>query len=113
MESLVLKGIQECFACFSAAFQLCKIEGRSYEEVAKILGISTATVNSHMTKSLQSIREFILKHQDLLILLMTSYIVLHTSTTYKQVDLMNGRNLNQVENPVSLYRFTNSQNSPS
>lgn len=110
-QGLLKQAIDQLTPQRKQVFQLCKIEGRSYEEVAKIMGISTATVNSHMTKSLQSIREFILKHQDLLILLITSYIVLHTSTPNKQVQWMSDRNLNQVKNPISLYGFANSQNS--
>lgn len=54
-------------------FNLCKVEGKSYEEAARIMGISTATVNSHMTRAIQSIKEYVLKHQDLAVLLMTAY----------------------------------------
>lgn len=56
-------------------FQLCKLEGRSYEEAAKIMGISTATVNSHMTKSLQSIKTYILKNQDIALILLSTCTV--------------------------------------
>lgn len=56
-------------------FHLCKIEGKSYEETSQIMGISTATVNSHMTKSLQSIKEYLLKHQDIAFLLMGVYLI--------------------------------------
>jgi len=56
-------------------FSLCKIEGKSYEEASRILGISKATVNSHMTKSIQSIRNYLVEHQDVAFLLMTAYIV--------------------------------------
>jgi RNA polymerase sigma-70 factor (family 1) len=56
-------------------FQLCKIEGKSYEEAAELMGISIATINSHMTKSLQSIREYLHKHQDLMILVLTAYAI--------------------------------------
>lgn len=56
-------------------FQLCKLEGKSYEEAAAIMGISIATVNSHMTKSLQSIKEYVLKNQDLVVLILTAYTI--------------------------------------
>lgn len=39
-------------------FILCKIEGKSYEEVSKLLGISMATVNDHIVKATH-----FLKHQ--------------------------------------------------
>jgi len=32
-------------------FKLCKLEGRSYQEVAEMLNISTATVNNHIVKA--------------------------------------------------------------
>jgi RNA polymerase sigma-70 factor (family 1) len=32
-------------------FQLCKIEGKSYDEVALLLNISTATVNNHIVRA--------------------------------------------------------------
>ena len=56
-------------------FQLCKIEGKSYEEAGRIMGISPATVNSHMTKSIQAIKDYILRNRDMAILIMTTYAV--------------------------------------
>lgn len=40
-------------------FVMCKIEGKSYEEVASILSISKATVNNHITKANRMLRVFI------------------------------------------------------
>lgn len=40
-------------------FILCKIEGKSYEEVSQILQISTATVNSHIVKSNRFVKLFL------------------------------------------------------
>ncbi|EHQ28949.1 RNA polymerase sigma factor [Mucilaginibacter paludis] len=56
-------------------FNLCKVEGKSYEETSRIMGISIATVNSHMTQSLQSIKAYLLKHQDVAFVLMSAYVV--------------------------------------
>lgn len=56
-------------------FNLCKMEGKSYEETGEIMGISVATVNSHMTKSLQSVKEYLLKHQDAAFLWISIYVV--------------------------------------
>jgi RNA polymerase sigma-70 factor (family 1) len=55
-------------------FELCKIEGKSYDEASKILGISVATINSHMTKSLQSIKSYLIKHQDTGLLFVSLYL---------------------------------------
>jgi RNA polymerase sigma-70 factor (family 1) len=44
-------------------FNLCKIEGKSYEEVGQLLGISTSTINSQMVKASKSIKEHLLLSQ--------------------------------------------------
>ena len=41
------------------AFQLCKLEGKSYEEAGKILGISSGTVQEYVKTSSQAIRKYI------------------------------------------------------
>lgn len=38
-------------------FILCKIEGKSYEEVAALLGISAGTVNDHMVKAGRAVKK--------------------------------------------------------
>lgn len=43
-------------------FTHCKLEGHSYEEASISLGISVATVNTHMTHSLRIIKEYVLKN---------------------------------------------------
>ena len=37
-------------------FNLCKIEGKSYEEVSVILGITTGTINTHITRATKTIK---------------------------------------------------------
>ena len=56
------------------AFKLCKIEGRSYEEASQIMGVSVATINSHITQSLQTIKIYVLKHQDKTLLIIGLYL---------------------------------------
>lgn len=41
-------------------FTLCKLEEKSYEEVGQLLNITTGTVNNHLTRANQSIREYFL-----------------------------------------------------
>jgi RNA polymerase sigma-70 factor (ECF subfamily) len=43
-------------------FELCKIQGKSYQEVSSLLGISTSTINDHIVKATRSIRQFIYAH---------------------------------------------------
>lgn len=37
-------------------YKLCKIEGKSYEEVSKMLGISTSTISDHIVKATKFIK---------------------------------------------------------
>ncbi|MFT3701230.1 MAG: sigma-70 family RNA polymerase sigma factor [Agriterribacter sp.] len=51
-------------------FYLCKIKGKSYAEVSRLLGISTATINDHMVKAKRFVREFILSHPEMILFYM-------------------------------------------
>ncbi|WP_316751497.1 RNA polymerase sigma factor [Pedobacter gandavensis] len=48
------------------AFVLCKMEGKSYEEAAEIMGISISTVSNHLVKANITIRAYLSKSEDLL-----------------------------------------------
>jgi len=37
-------------------FKLCKIDGKSYEEVSNLLGISTSTISNHIVKGTKTIK---------------------------------------------------------
>lgn len=39
-------------------FELCKLQGKTYEQVSNLLGISTSTVNDHIVKATRSIRQY-------------------------------------------------------
>lgn len=69
------KAIDQLTPQCKQVFRLCKIEGKSHKEVAELMGISMPTVNSHMTNAVKSIREYMLKNQDIAILLMSAYAV--------------------------------------
>lgn len=43
-------------------YKLCKIEGKSYEEVSKMLGISTSTISDHIVKATKFIK---IKHSSM------------------------------------------------
>ncbi|WP_346318427.1 RNA polymerase sigma-70 factor [Chitinophaga sp. YIM B06452] len=45
-------------------FILCKLEGKSHEEVARMLDISPSTVNNHIVKAMQSLRSYLADHPD-------------------------------------------------
>ncbi len=46
-------------------FELCKIEGRSYEEVSQMLAISIATVNSHITNANSTLKAYFRQRPEL------------------------------------------------
>ncbi len=56
-------------------FKLCKIERKSHEEVSKLLGISTSTVNNHLVKATQSLREYLSGRMDIAGLLLVAFLL--------------------------------------
>ena len=50
-------------------FLLCREEGKTYKEVAMLLGISRHTVKEHMTKSLHNLRNFLSEKMESALLL--------------------------------------------
>lgn len=71
---LLQKAIDQLSPQRREVFTRCKIEGKTYEETGLELGISVPTVNSHMTQSMKLVREYLLKNQDtLLVLLLFCY----------------------------------------
>jgi DNA-directed RNA polymerase specialized sigma24 family protein len=60
----LMKAVDQLSPQRKLVFTCCKLEGKSYEETSRELGISIATVNSHMTQSLRFIREYMLKNYD-------------------------------------------------
>ena len=50
-------------------FLLCREEGKTYKEVATLLGISRHTVKEHMTKSLHNLRNFLSEKTESVLLL--------------------------------------------
>lgn len=59
-------------------FQLVKMEERSYDEVSKLLQVSTSTINDHVVKATKSIREKLERYHIIMIsLLFFSTIYFH------------------------------------
>ncbi len=46
-------------------FRLCKLEGKSYEEVGRLLQISPSTISDHLVKATKTIREFFENNREL------------------------------------------------
>ncbi|WP_127132937.1 RNA polymerase sigma factor [Pseudoflavitalea rhizosphaerae] len=63
-QALVSKALDTLPPQQRRVFELCRIEGHSYKEVAEILGISPNTVKEHFVKANQAIRKFITGNAD-------------------------------------------------
>jgi len=50
-------------------FKLCKMEGKSYEEVSQLLGISTSTISDHIVKANRVVKEYLHLNKDMAIML--------------------------------------------
>jgi len=55
-------------------FKLCKIEGKSYEEVSQELGISTSTISNHIVKATKSIKQVFFLSKSGFVLLVLSLL---------------------------------------
>jgi RNA polymerase sigma-70 factor (family 1) len=56
-------------------YRLVKIEGKSYGEVAEMLGISTSTINDHVVKATKSLKVYFDQNDGLLIALIASLLI--------------------------------------
>jgi RNA polymerase sigma-70 factor (family 1) len=56
-------------------YTLCKIEGRSYDEVSQLLGISNTTINDHIVKATKSIQKHITLSSEVAITLIAACII--------------------------------------
>lgn len=56
-------------------FRMCRFEGKSYEDIAASLGISTGTVNDHMVKAIRYVKEYLYQHAQitLMVVFTSSY----------------------------------------
>jgi RNA polymerase sigma-70 factor (family 1) len=68
-ESLAIHAIEQLPPQRKLIFQLCRMEGKSYEEVSFALGISKSTVRDHMVKAIRFIKEYLHAHTETTFLL--------------------------------------------
>lgn len=54
---IIMNAIEELPPQRKQIYKLCKIEGKSYAEVAMLLGISSSTINDHIVKATKFLRE--------------------------------------------------------
>ena len=76
---MLMKAIDQLSPQRKLVFTYCKLEGKSYEEASRELGISVATVNSHMTHSLRTVREYMLKNYNIAMIALLVCSVIDTT----------------------------------
>ncbi|TWF41754.1 RNA polymerase sigma-70 factor (ECF subfamily) [Chitinophaga polysaccharea] len=69
-EELLHKAINSLPPQRREAFILCRQEGRSYEEAAALMNISRNTFKQHLSLAVKSIREYLLEHGNISLLIL-------------------------------------------
>lgn len=62
---LLQKAVNSLPAQRKQVFELCKLQGKSYQEVSEALGISPSTVNDHIVKATRAIRQYIYANREI------------------------------------------------
>lgn len=58
-------------------YTLCKLEGKSYEEVSKELGISTSTISDHIVKANKTVKQFLQLNNGIALLFIVDQVIFH------------------------------------
>jgi RNA polymerase sigma-70 factor (ECF subfamily) len=76
--NLLKQAIEHLSPQMKKVFTLCKLEGKSYEEVSKQLGITTSTVSNHIVKANKAVKRYFLNNQEVALFVIISNLLLHT-----------------------------------
>jgi RNA polymerase sigma-70 factor (family 1) len=71
-EELLLRAMETLSPQRRKIFTLCKLEGKSYEEVSNLLGVTTSTIGDHIVKGTKYIKKQIIKAGNTLLFFMFS-----------------------------------------
>ncbi|MES2274975.1 MAG: sigma-70 family RNA polymerase sigma factor [Bacteroidota bacterium] len=58
-------------------YTLCKLEGKSYEEVSDLLGISTSTISDHIVKANKTVKQYFLLNKNTAIVFILGQFLIH------------------------------------
>jgi RNA polymerase sigma-70 factor (family 1) len=56
-------------------YRLSRMEGKSHEEIGRLMGISPSTVNNHIVKAKRQMRSFLANNHDLAVILVTAWAI--------------------------------------
>ncbi len=74
-QELLIQAIEHLPPQRKQVFKLCKFEGKSYQEVAEMLGISTSTISNQIVAANKSVKEYFLLNNNLIVLFIIPTIV--------------------------------------
>ncbi len=72
---ILLEAVEQLSPKRKEVFTRCKLQGKTYEEASHELGISVATVNTHMTHAIKIVREYLWKNYKMSALLFACSVV--------------------------------------
>lgn len=72
---LVQKAIDQLPPTRKLVFTLCKIEGKSYDEIAALLGISISTISDHIVKANRTLKVYLHHNADIAISLTIALLI--------------------------------------
>jgi RNA polymerase sigma-70 factor (family 1) len=72
---LLNKAIDQLSPQRKQVFTLCKMEGKSYDEAAGILGISPFTVSNHLVKATSNIRDYLFHSKESLAVILIAIVI--------------------------------------
>lgn len=58
-------------------YTLCKLEGKSYDEVSKLLGISTSTISDHIVKANKTVKQYFLLNKNTIVIFILGELLNH------------------------------------
>jgi len=71
---LIEEAIEQLSPQKRKVFELCKLQGKTYEEAAQELNISKHTVKEYLSLAIGHIRDYIKSHPELVILLVSTFL---------------------------------------
>ncbi|MEO6521010.1 MAG: sigma-70 family RNA polymerase sigma factor [Mucilaginibacter sp.] len=74
---LLKKAIENLSPQRKQIYTLCKLEGKSYEEVSKELSISTSTIRDHIVKANKTVKQYFYSNQNLALMIITAHFLSH------------------------------------
>jgi len=74
-QELLTNAIEQLPPQQQMVFRLCKLEGKSYEEVSELLGISKSTINGHIVKATKKVKTALLASHDVAFLVFLAVLI--------------------------------------